>query len=1076
MRASSEEIRSPQNELRLQRTLLRVWRTVSIRACASVIAAAFLLAIARVSTAQSVSTASIRGAVRDEDGALLSDARVRLINRATGHYIDVVSHAGRFTVAGLEVGERYSIVVRRIGFQLYARESVVLALGEPFEIDVAMQRFTASIAPVEVVAKETDRSSGARMGIGTRIGESPLHALPTLNRDLYDFVQLTPELSVRGGLISGGGMGPRYNNFLIDGVSQRHLQGSLPTGGFNGGKSVSIEAVREYEVILSAFDVRYGDFAGAMVNAVTRRGTNQPSGSVFAYGRNERLAQSSSFLRASPYERLQYGFTVGGPILPDLVHFFVATELQRLTAPANGAYLGQEATGAPPPPVTAADVDRFTSILASYGIDAGTGGRVSLATPLANVFGRLDLLLPAIDSRAVLWHNYSHLRSPRFDRAAPSAFPLSSVVWTQEITAHATTLQIFTSLPSGALNELVMAFTENPQRAVPRVRHPLVVVGTTGGRTSLLAGTREIAQGGGEQGQSSLEVANHFSFFPASGHRLAIGARVELFALSAPGLAGTYGRWDFENLDSLASGAARAYTVASGAGGETLRGVQYAAYAGDEWRPTDGLELVAGIRADAIDLLGRPPYNAAIDAIYQRRTDAMPRPRVVLSPRAGFSWRPAGGVGGRVRGGIGVFAARPPLAWLHAAMYAHGGSGTLTCGQLPSDPRAPAFEPDYRLAPRSCADGSGFATGPAHFLDKELRLFVENLRASLAYDRDLAWGVRGTLEGLSSRSLSDFLFVNLKLAGPQSVDAFGRVLYGTIAATGIATPTSVAGRSADVLDVDVRNHSRNYAYQGGLRLERPGTRLSVAGGYAFSRVRDVQSLGAAFPPSNNWRDGRALSKAHESLDAGVSAFEIRHRLVLSATARSPWTPRTDLSLYYVGESGAPFTYVATGGGTRGDLNADGANTNDPIYVPRATTDTNEIRFDGSAAAAAQQQTAFEHFVASSSCLSRQRGRILERNSCRGAWVNTLNASLRQSVVVRGHTFALQLDTFNVLNLLNDSWGHYRQPTVALLQHVAQVPHGTQTMPRFHFNSATRPYTTENLESGYQLQLALRYSF
>jgi hypothetical protein len=79
-------------------------------------------------------------------------------------------------------------------------------------------------------------------------------------------------------------------------------------------------------------------------------------------------------------------------------------------------------------------------------------------------------------------------------------------------------------------------------------------------------------------------------------------------------------------------------------------------------------------------------------------------------------------------------------------------------------------------------------------------------------------------------------------------------------------------------------------------------------------------------------------------------------------------------------------------------------------------------------------------------------------------------------VVRGQTLALQLDVFNVLNLLNDSWGHYRQPTIALLQHVAQVPHAIQSMPRFHFNGATRTYTTENLESGYQLQLALRYSF
>src|SRR5437773_3119594 len=101
------------------------------------------------------------------------------------------------------------------------------------------------------------------------------------------------------------------------------------------------------------------------------------------------------------------------------------------------------------------------------------------------------------------------------------------------------------------------------------------------------------------------------------------------------------------------------------------------------------------------------------------------------------------------------------------------------------------------------------------------------------------------------------------------------------------------------------------------------------------------------------------------------------------TYAAPWRRwTTDVSMYYVGESGSPFTYVAGGVGL-GDLNADGAARNDPIYVPRSAFDTTEIMFSGSgadtsSAAAGQrilsQQAAFEQFIATTPCLRRQRGR------------------------------------------------------------------------------------------------------
>jgi len=207
----------------------------------------------------------------------------------------------------------------------------------------------------------------------------------------------------------------------------------------------------------------------------------------------------------------------------------------------------------------------------------------------------------------------------------------------------------------------------------------------------------------------------------------------------------------------------------------------------------------------------------------------------------------------------------------------------------------------------------------------------------------------------------------------------------------------------------------------------------------------------------------------------VSAFEIPHRLVLAASYAAPWRRwKTDISLYYVGESGTPFTFGDSTPMLMGDLNADGTSANDPIYVPKNASDPSEIVFAGSDSAA--QAAAFEKFIRDTPCLRRQRGTIVARNSCRGPWANTSNLSLRQSLQALGvHDLSLQFEVFNVLNLLNPSWGLFRTPNKSILQHMRQTA-GAAPQPVFQFNAANVGTSTQNLESGYQLQLSLRYSF
>jgi hypothetical protein len=185
----------------------------------------------------------------------------------------------------------------------------------------------------------------------------------------------------------------------------------------------------------------------------------------------------------------------------------------------------------------------------------------------------------------------------------------------------------------------------------------------------------------------------------------------------------------------------------------------------------------------------------------------------------------------------------------------------------------------------------------------------------------------------------------------------------------------------------------------------------------------------------------------------------------------PWKYQSQLAFYYVGESGRPFTYTAFGTNRRGDLNADGSNSNDPIFVPTDARNATEVRFTR-----AEQSETFESFISARPCLNRQRGRIMDRNSCNEPWSNTTIASVRQTVPIGKRAFDAQLDVFNVLNLLNDDWGLRRTAATNLLEHLSQTGSGQDARPVFALNPTALKWTTLPNESSFQLQLALRYRF
>jgi hypothetical protein len=1038
--------------------------------------------------AQAVTTATIRGTVDP------GDARVRVINDATGFVVETEARQGHFTVHGLEVGGPYRVVIRRIGFQPTERTGLTLALGRPLELHVRLSG-AGVLDTVRVSSSERHRESG------TTISDSALRRLPSLNRDMYDFVRLAPQISTKVGIPTGGisssGVNPRFNNYLTDGAPDRFPTGNSATT-FGGGRSVPLDAVKEFQVLTSPFDVRYGDFAGALINTVTKTGTNELHASAFADRRSNELARASA-ARGVPYERTHVGLSVSGPLIRDRMHFLLSPELQRLTSPARGPLLGEGSSASAP--VTAADVTRLSNLLRGYGLDAGSGGPVSTGNRSASLFERLDLGLGRVNTRVVLLDNYQRTDNIQFSRSATDTFQLSSYRLTIAFATHLTSGQLHTNVGGRGYNALTLSRRSVWSENRPDVRAPLVQVAvpSTGGGTAILkTGSQESANGVFTASQS-FSLTDQFVLPIGASHEILVGAESELFRLERGGLGGSYGAWTFSSLDSLEGGLAERYQVRTNARSAEMpmRGAQAALYVGDEWRANDRVRLTFGLRADVLALLDHGPYNAEVDSVFGRRTDRMPPARVHLSPRIGFVWELEDTGRDEIRGGGGIFTGRYPPAFAYAAVYSYGsGAALLSCGTLPNDlGPAPAFVPDYHTPPTLCANGKSASVprGDVDVLDRHLRM-AQSARASLAYARRLPWGVTATVEGMLTRNLSDVLFENLNLRGPQGFDRNGRVMYGTVLATGVSAPALISGFTEVI---DLRNVSANHAVQIDGELEKQfSRRIGAFASYTFTRVRDVQlplraGAGAGIA---NWSTGRVVSARHDDLSAGISGNDLPHRVVFAGAYRAPWRPwSTDVSVYYVGESGAPFTYVTGGLGRRGDLNADGSVGNDPIYVPTNTRDTSQIQFSGvsdspgadnSPAAQsgriADQQRTLEELIDRTHCLQRQRGHIMRRNSCREPWSSTSVVSVRQAVPVwRARGLALHMDVFNVLNLLNAGWGQYKVASApsALLSQVGETAGPSNiAQPIFRFDTAASRWVTLPAESSYQIQFALRYTF
>ena len=1093
----------------------------------SVLAALLTLATAGAieARAQGVTTGAIAGTVTDEAGRPLEAVQIELRNPSTGFTAGATTRSnGQYQILGL-LPDFYVVTARRLGFAPVTRERVRITLGQTTREDFNLSDQATNLEAVVVTGTIDPIINASKAGTGTTVSDSALSRLPSLGRNFTDFVQLVPQVQNSTTGLSGGGVNVRQNAIQIDGAQAGDLFG-LGTTGQPGAqanaKSIPLDAVKEYQVLLSPFDIRQGNFGGMLINAITKSGTNELHGSVYGYTRDEAFGRKQSYLQ--DFSQQQYGFSLGGPIIRDKVFFFVNPEFQAFKTPTNGPWIGSTSPAAP---ISQATIDEFSTIARGYGLeDAGTGGRVDRENPTTNFFGRIDAFLPW-NTRLVLRHNYASADNTSFGRDNPATastpqFRLTSNLYQFSTTTNSSVLELHTTLPSGIFNEFLANYTTiRDFRTVP-VRFPSITVqnvqrsdNATLSNARIVAGTETSSQGN-ELDQDIFELTNNVTF-GVGAHSFTVGGKAQFYKPVNLFAQNSLGNWTFTSMDNFRNGIASNYQVSAPNAADPARGLatfranNYSLYAQDQWTVTPQFTLTLGLRYDKPDFRDTPPENASVLADYDRNTSSVPT-KGQFSPRIAFNWDVTGDGMNQLRGGFGYFTGSVPFVYLSNAFGNSGMSGfaSLTCNGSTTgtfSQAVPAFNAaNIAAPPTSCVPAAGkeaasvAVSSSINTIDPNFK-FPQYQKATLGYDRRLGYGLVGTVEALFTRSVNNVFYQNLALPDTSlGTDARGRVMYGRHAAN-TTNPVYRNTPSGRTTVLDATNSSGDYIASLTGQLQKSFTdRFEGMVAYTFQRAEDVTTTTSSTAGSN-YRYQRSVKGDILAKDRSRSKNDQPHRLIATGTYSFP--SKTDVSMIYSGGSGAPFDYVyGTGGsgtGVRGDLNGDGQTQNDLFYVPANTFDATEILFQGyngtvaQQAAALEQAQALDRFINSMDCLRESRGSIMDRNSCRNPWINQFDVSVAQSLSTFGMgNVQVRLDVINFGNLLNSKWGRQSFSdqnatcgplcgSTVLVSHTGNaMPAGQTTsltaVPIVSFNPTFQAFNADNASSNYRMQLSLRYSF
>lgn len=1057
---------------------------ISIRAAA--VGAALLCSSATFVQAETAD-AAILGRITEPAGTPLAGVTVVARNAATGLEWTVMTNvSGRYAFVQLPLGGPYSINARRIGYKSESRSGYELRLGSRSVVDLTLEPAATELAPVVIEGTEA-QARRSTLGGNLRIGADVIARIPAAGRNFTDLAALAPTTGVQASLL-----GQRWTStdIRIDGIQARNM---LRAGEFGAGPfTLSMEAIREFEVSSTVYDVSQGRQGGGSIRAATKGGTNTWLGSVFTYYRGSALSAETDYQNRSrdlrEFSAVQWGASIGGPIVPDKAHLFIAFDRQDSREPVFTG-LVQSTQDESTNGVARDSIARLITILGTtYGVDTTRSpvGRLNRAPAATTVFSRLDWALNS-KHRLTLTNDLSYWNSPLsggVDQPITLFEARSDYSTLEQITAA----RLRSTMPSGLQNELKFAVATSgreltPNSLAPRsfVRIQSKLADGSNGDIRVQFGGNRLAPDDSRETELQLLDALHFQ----RGNILySVGTDNTLTKLDTYIAEGQSGLFEFQSLADLAAKRPFRYSRTlplEESEPHTRQSVlEVGLFAQAEWRPRPTMTVTGGLRWDGTKFLDTPRRDTLVERVLGARTDRAPEDWRMIQPRAQVVWDITGDGRNVVRAGGGRFQAQTLYYAQHNQLLNDGAriaDITLTGAAIPV--------PDYTSYRNDPSTNPGLPAGAAkpapyvNLVDPDFKT-PSVWKASAAYRRALTNRIALTGTLVYSKTTDNYMYQDRNLRDTASfaldnesgrpvfvpantIDAQGRTLNaGALAHTEL-------GRVLELTSTG-RAEQRAAIVEGTVLLPR-ASRIDAS--YTWNRANDNTTYGCCLARTST--TFTAISGDPRDLSGSLSPADLdfRHKVVVSATA--PEFLGVRVGMRYVGNNGRPFSAIVNG-----DINGDESTSNDLAFV----FDPDDPATPTAIADGMRKVLNNPNNVAREYLLDNL-GQIATRNGAVVPWVSRIDVrATRKFTTLRGQSVELGLDIFNFANLLNRKWGaEYQLPLGVSNQNPV-----VQRLPLLNvvgFDQATKRYrytVNENfgvLPKGgnpYQIQLSLRYAF
>ncbi len=1070
----------------------------------SKLALGLALALAAAPAFAQNTSSALGGQVSDASGNPVAGAQVTIVHTESGTTSSAVTGSdGRYVSRGLRVGGPYTITITKDG-KTETREGVYLQLAATANVDARLGA-TATLAAVKVVgASGSDVFSSTKMGTGTSVDREMIEALPSATRNIQDYIRLDPrisQVSKADGAISVGGQNTRYNSIKIDGVGASDPFGLEPNNLPTERQPVSIDAIEAIDIAVADYDVTIAGGIGAVINAVTKSGTNEFHGSgYYALRDGDWLRKDLRGVEFTGFkDETTWGGTFGGPLIKDKLFFFANYEKYTKKEPGVGLGFTPYGLGR----VTDADILRVQEAAADYGFEAGDLNPADNDTVIEEYAVKIDWNITE-DHRAALRYSKTDQQVVFFRQLDNNSVSLSSFYQTIPKVFESTVLEVFSDWSQSFSTEFKLASRDYTAERVNNSNLPSIEIRGYPSNSSIYIGTEQNSH------VNAIDTAQISAFGAANwyldDHVVKFGFEYEnndVFNFFGRNLNGYY---EFANIAAFEAGTPSRYIARVPIPGGNLTEDVPAEYSQantgvflqDTWTVNDNLTLTYGLRMDMPDYDAQPRQNAFIEGIYGYDNSEVPDSSL-LQPRFGFNYtfdtdRPM-----QLRGGAGLFQGASPNVWL-AGIYQNTGLNYLeydlaSPGAIFNPDPSNQFEP--AVDPAKCFPVPTLSNCARQNVDMIEPGFAlpSSWKANLAFEHETPWnGIVFSAELLKTW-VNDAIFLerldlyNAAGAGSTRIGPDGRELFWTPAGYVPSTSTksgSLANRPFGVGSVYLlRNTDKGESTQFTIGLQKPREKdWSWSAYYTYTSATDVS-------PQSNSINGSSwgntlIYNANEEV-AKRSKYAIRDRF----TGTLDWQHtffgdyQTRVGLFYEGRTGRPFSYIYNG-----DMNGDSVNFNDLFYVPAGPGD---VVFTGGAT----MEAAFFDWLKGNTELSRYAGQVAPANAFDAPFVHNFDLRLSQELpgFMEGHKSVISFDILNIGNLFNKDWGliedygFFGTANAARYQGIctatvtALCPAGSAGKYLYRFDGPPAPGIQENGEdkgnqgvSRWSVLMTLRYEF